>query len=72
MIVAKCVNINTSGWNTYPQLELGKVYEVEYVDVGGYYTSVYLMGFQNGFNSVCFEFYKDGKEIDIVSEFINH
>lgn len=72
MIIAKCVNINTGSWNDYPQLELGKTYEVEYADVGGYYTDVYLTGFKNGFNSVCFEFYKDGKEINIVSEFMNH
>lgn len=70
MITAKCVNINTSGWNTYPELKLGETYEVEYADVGGYYTSVYLKGFKKGFNSVCFEFYKDGKEINIVSEFM--
>lgn len=72
MIIAKCVNINTGPWNDYPQLELGKTYEVKYADVGGHYTDVYLTGFKNGFNSVCFEFYKDGKKIDIVSEFMNH
>lgn len=61
MIIAKCVR-------SCAELELGRTYEVEYADVGTYYTSVYLKGFKKGFNSVCFEFFKEGKEIDIVSE----
>jgi hypothetical protein len=70
MITAKCVKLNNSGWDSYKELEFGKTYEVEYADVGGYYTDVYLKGFKKGFNSVCFKFYKDGKEINIVSEFM--
>lgn len=71
MIIAKCVQLNNGGWDSYAELELGKIYEVDHADVGRCYTDVYLKGMTNPFNSVCFKFYKDGQEIDIVSEYID-
>lgn len=45
-------------------LEIGKLYEVEDFRLGSYSSSVHLVGFDKVFNSVNFEFYKDGKEVD--------
>lgn len=71
MIIAKCVQLNNDGWDSYEELELGKTYEVDYADVGRCHTDVYLKGFSHPFNSVCFDYYKDGEEIDIVEEYID-
>lgn len=46
-------------------LEVDKEYEVEYIDMGQSYTSIYLVGFKEPFNSVFFDFFEDGNEIDI-------
>ena len=41
-------------------------FEVEYIDMGGSSTSIYLKDFPNQpFNSVFFEFEENGKELDI-------
>lgn len=71
MIIAKCVQLNNDGWDSYEELELGKTYEVDYADVDRCHTYVYLKGFSHPFNSVCFDYCKDGKEIDIVEEYID-
>jgi hypothetical protein len=47
------------------ELEVGKEYSVIYVDMGQSYTSIWLEGLDPSFNSVQFEFYEDGKPIDI-------
>jgi hypothetical protein len=41
-------------------------YLVTFVEVGGFHTDIYLNGRDETFNSVCFTFYKDNKEIDII------
>lgn len=48
-------------------LEVGRKYEVRDIDMGNWYTKVWLEGYSRAFNSVHFEFYEDGKEIDIYN-----
>ena len=44
-------------------------FEVEYIDMGGSSTSIYLKDFPNqSFNSVFFEFKEDGEELDIYDD----
>lgn len=49
-------------------LELGAEYEVHAIEMGGYYTSVYLVGKKHSYNSVYFDFYENGGKIDIYSD----
>lgn len=68
MITAKCIK-NIDPWgDRETDLEIGKHYEVSSIDMGSCYTSVYLHGNERSYNSVMFEFYEDGKEIDIYSD----
>lgn len=46
-------------------LEVGKEYEVSDISMGQSHTSVFLVGKVGCFNSVNFDFYENGKEIDI-------
>lgn len=57
----------------------GEEYEVDYAEVGGWRSDVFLVGFPNesiqgtdmGFNSVMFDYFdEDGKEIDIVEVYL--
>lgn len=68
MVKAKCVN-SKNPWPEY-QTELieGEFYEVSNISMGQSYTSIYLIGFKDGFNSVQFEFYEDDKPLDIYSD----
>ena len=50
-------------------LEVGKLYDLEDLCIGGSYTKIWLEGFEDSFNSVMFDFYRDGEEIDIVDEY---
>lgn len=45
----------------------GETYEVYDIDMGHWYTEVYLKGYKGWFNSVHFVFYEDGKEFDIYN-----
>lgn len=66
MLTALCVNNNLGSWGNYPELEVGKEYEVADLDVGRFYSSVFLAGFGNkAFNTVCFNFYENGIEINV-------
>lgn len=68
MITAKCIK-NIDPWgNKETDLEVGKEYEVEYISMGGSYTSIYLVGKIHSYNSVMFEFYEDGEELDIYKD----
>ena len=73
MIYAKCIeNKEPLSSHVYP-LEVGKKYEVDTIDMGSWNTNILLKGFdrrwaKNWFNSVCFEFYENDKEIDIYSD----
>lgn len=46
------------------KLEIGRVYDVEEFNLGSFTSSVKLVGFPDWFNSVNFEFFRDGKEFD--------
>ena len=52
---------------TFLLLKVGEEYEVEDVLMGQSHTTVYLVGFNYPFNSVHFDFFEDGKEIDIFT-----
>ena len=73
MIYAKCIeNEGPVSKRKYP-LEIGKMYEVDLIDMGSSSTDILLKGFndrdsKSWFNSVCFEFYEYDKEIDIYSD----
>ena len=43
-------------------------YEVYSIDMGSWMTDIYLIGYKYGFNSIYFDFYEDGKEIDIYKD----
>ena len=49
-------------------LKVGERYEVENVDMGQSYTSIYLKDIRGNFNSVQFEFEEDEKPIDIYDD----
>ena len=73
MIYAKCIkNEGPVSKRKYP-LEISKMYEIDTIDMGSCNTDILLKGFnskdpKSWFNSVCFEFYENGKEIDIYSD----
>ena len=46
----------------------GTDYEVYDIDMGSWMTDIYLIGHKYGFNSIYFDFYEDGKEIDIYKD----
>lgn len=46
----------------------GTDYEVDFIDMGNWYTTIYLLGYDYGFNSIYFTFYEDGKQIDIYRD----
>lgn len=66
-IQAKCVEESR---NEIPckkhDLEVGKFYNVESISMGQSYTSIGIDG--KIYNSVLFEFYENGKEIDIYND----
>lgn len=71
-IVAKLINV-TGGYevdrdNAKKYLILGNQYEVERIDIHSSCTDVYLKGVNAKFNSVNFEFYKDGRLHCIFSD----
>lgn len=49
-------------------LSTGGLYKVERVNIGGSFTDIYLTGVKTPFNSVQFEFYENGKKIDIYKD----
>ena len=53
-------------------LNIGEVYEVRHISMGQSYTSIFLESpkeaTKNPFNSVIFDFYEDGEELDIFSD----
>lgn len=68
MITAKCIsNKNPYSDKEYP-LEEGQSYEVKSIDMGQSYTWISLSGFREHFNSVCFEFFENGKPLNIYKD----
>ncbi len=49
-------------------LTLGESYPIRSINMGQSNTSVYLEGFKVGFNSVFFDFFEDGQEINIYRD----
>lgn len=71
MLKALCID-NINPWyfdkkEKYP-IEVGNLYDVDFIDMGRFYTSVYLCGVNQSINSVCLEFYEDGKDVDIYND----
>lgn len=68
MLIAKCKK-NIDPWgNKQTSLVVGQIYNVENVVMGRWHTDIYLKGRKDNYNSVMFDFYEDGKEIDIYSD----
>ena len=68
MVTAKCIK-NIDPWgNVLMNLTVGKVYTVKWISMGPSYTSVYLENKTRGYNSILFEFFEDGKPLDIYSD----
>lgn len=57
-----------AGYRPISELEVGKEYCVVGVSMGVSYTTIWLEGFSGGFNSVNFDFFKDGKPHDIYKD----
>lgn len=49
-------------------LQVGETYDVENISMGGFHTTVWLVGKKEGYNSVIFDFYENGKELDIYED----
>ena len=67
MITAKCVK-NSGDWCNYPELEINKEYEVTDIEVGKFYSLVYLIDCKKWFNSICFELFENGKPLNYLSD----
>lgn len=65
MSLVAVYNYPENGYHPATQLEVGKEYAVECVDMGRYYTGIKLSGIDGCFNSVQFDFFEDGKPVDI-------
>lgn len=68
MITAKVIKESQNDPWLKHDLEYGKEYEVEDIDMGQSYTSVYLKDMKNSYNSVIFEFYEYGKPLNIYRD----
>ena len=68
-IYAKCVieSDPDCSWIEH-DLEVGKIYEVEDIQMGQSYTDIFLKGKDKSYNSVLFKFYENDKEIDIYRD----
>lgn len=64
MSLTAVYNYPQNGHRPATQLEVGKEYHVEFVNMGQSYTYITLSG-EGCFNSVQFDFFEDGKPIDI-------
>lgn len=68
-IYAKCIKESDSdcSWLEH-DLEVGKLYEVENIYMGQSHTTITLKDKKGAYNSVLFEFYENGKQIDIYRD----
>ena len=69
MLIAKFVNPNAGMASDIAKanalLTVGNEYQVNDLYMGSCHTEIWLAGFVEPFNSVQFDFYEDGVEIDI-------
>lgn len=68
MITAKVIRESEDNPWLKHDLEYGKEYEVEAISIGQSYTSVYIVDKPYPYNSVFFEFYENGKLLDIYHD----
>ena len=68
MITAKVIRKSEDDTWLKHYLEYGKMYEVEGIDMGQSYTSVYIVDKPYPYNSILFEFYENGKLLDIYED----
>lgn len=68
MITAKVIRESEDNPWLKHDLEYGKEYEVEAIDVGQSHTNIYIVGKPYPYNSVFFEFYEDDKLLDIYHD----
>lgn len=68
MITAKVIKESQNDTWLNHDLEYGKTYEVEDVDMGQSYTSIYIVGKPYPYNSIFFEFYENGELLDIYED----
>lgn len=61
-------NYPDNGFHQIQELEVGKKYTVSDVSMGGSFTYIYLKEVDGCFNSVNFDFFKDGKPHDIYAD----
>ena len=50
-------------------LVVGKIYNLVDLYIGSSYSQIWIKGFEDSFNSVMFEYYRDGVEIDLIDEY---
>ena len=69
MLTVKCINnINPITDEVEKEIQIGEAYEVSSIDMGQSRTYVVLVGIDNWFNSVYFEFFEDGEPINIFND----
>lgn len=61
-------NYPDNGFHPIKELEVGKEYTVSDVSMGQSYTSIFLKEIPGCFNSVNFDFFKDGKPHNIYKD----
>ena len=61
-------NYPENGFHPILELEEGKEYRVKNVSMGGSFTYIELEGYEGSYNSVNFDFYKDGIPHDIFRD----
>lgn len=68
MVTAKCIKDRNPLGDLPTTLTLGEEYEVKHIEMCSAITFVFLTKKRGAFNSLCFEFYEDGKPLDIYSD----
>lgn len=68
MITAKVIKETENDPWLKHDLEYGKEYEVENINMGQSHTSIYLVDKPFPYNSIFFKFYEDGKPLDIYRD----
>ena len=70
MIQAKCYKYSDPSVPAlHHDLEVGKIYEVSKISMGQFFTSIILKKYpEKIYNSVFFEFFEDGKPLDIYND----
>lgn len=68
MVKAKCIKDRNPWGDTPTTLTLGEEYEVKHIEMSSAITFVFLKDKKGVFNSLCFEFFEDGKPLDIYQD----